>query len=144
MLDKAEYDGIKVTTIKIRNSNKDSFLVRLFGFVFYAMIASWMAVFRKTDVVIASSGPIFVGVPGLLAKWIRRRKLITWSGLLMKIAQSRRRSAHLRERAIRNLVPKCILACCDLELRNEPEELPFEVILLQLHPATRSVPAAVV
>src|SRR5699024_7074069 len=40
------------------------------------LFSSYYALRLKADVVIASSGPITVGIPGLLAKYIRGRKLV--------------------------------------------------------------------
>ncbi len=49
---------------------------RLFLFIAYALFSSVYVLFGKYDVAIASSGPITVGLPGLIAKWVRGKKLI--------------------------------------------------------------------
>ncbi len=69
-------DNVKVKIINLKVDNKQSFLKRVFGFLIYSFVASWYALTIKADVVIASSGPITVGIPGLFAKLIRRRKLV--------------------------------------------------------------------
>lgn len=69
-------DGIKVKVINVLIDNRQSALKRIWTFVQYAFISSWFAVTLKADIVIASSGPITVGIPGLIAKWFRGRKLV--------------------------------------------------------------------
>lgn len=70
------YDGIKVIVINIKIDNKQSFLKRILTFLQYSIVATWFAITVKTDIVIASSGPITVGVPGLMAKFLRKKKLV--------------------------------------------------------------------
>lgn len=69
-------DGIEVKIINVSIDNKQGFLKRILSFIQYAVCSSWYAIRLKADVVIASSGPITVGIPGLLAHSVRRRKLV--------------------------------------------------------------------
>lgn len=69
-------EGIHVKVINVLIDNRQSALKRMLTFLQYAAISSWYAITQKADIVIASSGPITVGIPGLLARWIRRRKLV--------------------------------------------------------------------
>jgi len=71
-----DFDGIDVRVLNIRISNKYHVLYRLYTFVLYSILSSYYALTTKADIVIASSGPITVGIPGLVAKYLRRRKLI--------------------------------------------------------------------
>ena len=71
-----KFDGIDVDVIGIKVNNKDGFLKRIYSFLAYAVFSSGYALFGKYDIAIASSGPITVGIPGLLAKWIRRKKVV--------------------------------------------------------------------
>ncbi|HUK62991.1 MAG TPA: glycosyltransferase family 4 protein, partial [Dongiaceae bacterium] len=48
----------------------------LWVFLLYSILSCWWALVLPADVVVASSGPITVGVPGLLAHWLRRKPLI--------------------------------------------------------------------
>jgi len=66
------YDGVNVKLINVRMSNKDPFAKRIFLFAVYMLSSTWYALTMKADVVISSSGPITVGLPGILAKKIRR------------------------------------------------------------------------
>lgn len=70
------FDGIHVKVLNVRIDNKQSLMKRIWSFVLYSIMASYYAVTLKADVVIASSGPITVGLPGLLARYIRKRKLV--------------------------------------------------------------------
>ena len=57
-------------------NNKDGFIKRIWSFLSYSFFSSFYALFGRYDVAIASSGPITVGLPGLIAKHIRRKKLV--------------------------------------------------------------------
>ncbi len=71
-----EIDGIDVRVVGLRLSNKHGIAFRIWTFIAYATVASWYALTLKADVVFASSGPITVGVPGLIARYIRRLPLV--------------------------------------------------------------------
>ncbi|MEP1087405.1 glycosyltransferase family 4 protein [Algoriphagus sp.] len=71
-----EFDGVKVIIINVRIDNRQSFLKRIFSFLTYSFFSCWYALTYATDVVIASSGPITVGVPGLLCRWVRNKKFV--------------------------------------------------------------------
>jgi glycosyltransferase involved in cell wall biosynthesis len=75
-LSRFDIEGIDVRVINVRLSNKHGVLFRLWTFVAYALVACWYALTRPADVVVASSGPITVGLPGLLARYVRRRPLV--------------------------------------------------------------------
>lgn len=68
-------EGIHVKVINVLIDNQQSVLKRIWTFAQYAMISAWYALTIKADVVIASSGPITVGIPGLVAR-LRGRKLV--------------------------------------------------------------------
>jgi glycosyltransferase involved in cell wall biosynthesis len=70
------FEGINVKVINVKIDNKQSFFKRVWAFMAYSTIASYYALKLKADVVIASSGPITVGIPGLIAKYFRNRKLV--------------------------------------------------------------------
>lgn len=69
-------DGIKVKVLNVTIDNKQSILKRIWSFILYAILSSYYALTIKCDVVIASSGPITVGLPGLIARYFRDRKLV--------------------------------------------------------------------
>lgn len=69
-------DGVHVKVIKAPDSNLFGFFHRLLNAMVFALVASWLVIFRKYDVVIASSGPITTGLAGLLAKWLRQSRFV--------------------------------------------------------------------
>ncbi len=75
-LERLTIEGIDVRVINVRLSNKHGILVRLGTFLLYALVASWYALTLPADVLVASSGPITAGVPGLVGHWGRRRPLV--------------------------------------------------------------------
>ncbi len=70
------FDGVKVIVVNVRIDNKQPFLKRIYTFLAYAFLSSWYALTSGYDVAVASSGPITAGIPGLLAKYIRRKKVV--------------------------------------------------------------------
>src|SRR5690554_1088036 len=70
------FEGIHVKIINVTIDNKQPFLQRIWSFIQYSILSSYYALTLPADVVIASSGPITVGLPGLLARYIRGRKLV--------------------------------------------------------------------
>ena len=69
-------EGINLIVINTPDSNRDSILKRAFNSVLFSTISSYFSLIQKTDVVISSSGPITIGIPGLIAKIIRRKPFI--------------------------------------------------------------------
>jgi glycosyltransferase involved in cell wall biosynthesis len=76
LLETLHIEGIEVRVVNVLIDNKQSFLKRVYSFLAYAFWASWYALRLPADVVIASSGPITVGIPGLVARYLRGRKLV--------------------------------------------------------------------
>jgi glycosyltransferase involved in cell wall biosynthesis len=70
------HNGVKVRVLNVKVDNKQSFVMRIWSFIAYAILSSYYALTLKCDIVVASSGPITVGLPGLLAKYIRGKKLV--------------------------------------------------------------------
>ncbi|GAB3252295.1 glycosyltransferase family 4 protein [Larkinella harenae] len=69
-------DGIRVKILNLKIDNKQSILQRIWTFLVFAVWSSWYALTLPADVVVASSGPITVGIPGLVARYLRGRKLV--------------------------------------------------------------------
>ena len=65
------FNGVDVKVLNIKISNKQPKLQRIWTFIWYSILSSYYAVTIKADVVIASSGPITAGIPGLVAKFLR-------------------------------------------------------------------------
>ncbi|MFC3880888.1 glycosyltransferase family 4 protein [Algoriphagus namhaensis] len=69
-------EGVDVTVINVRIDNKQPTLKRIYTFLAYAVCSIWFALTAKADVVISSSGPITVGIPGLVAHYLRGKKMV--------------------------------------------------------------------
>jgi glycosyltransferase involved in cell wall biosynthesis len=69
-------DGIRVKILNLRIDNKQSRLRRIWTFLAFSIWSSWYALTLPADVVVASSGPITVGIPGLMARYLRGRRLV--------------------------------------------------------------------
>lgn len=76
LLEDQEFDGIKVKVINVVVDNKQSIFKRIWSFLQYSLISSYYALMLPADIVIASSGPITIGIPGLIARYVRGRKLV--------------------------------------------------------------------
>jgi glycosyltransferase involved in cell wall biosynthesis len=70
------HDGVKVKVINVSIDNKQGIFLRIWSFVKYMVISSWYGLTLPADLVISSSGPITAGIPGLVARYFRRRKFI--------------------------------------------------------------------
>jgi glycosyltransferase involved in cell wall biosynthesis len=68
--------GVTLKIINVSVDNKHSFAKRIYTFLVYTFFSTFYALTLKCDVVIASSGPITVGIPGLIAKVFRGKKLV--------------------------------------------------------------------
>jgi glycosyltransferase involved in cell wall biosynthesis len=71
-----ETEGMRLIVLPVSVSNKDSFFRRVWGFMCFALLASWVALTFRGELVYASSTPLTVGLPALVAKHLRRRKMI--------------------------------------------------------------------
>lgn len=69
-------DGIEVYVINVKLSNKHGFLYRIFTFIWYAVVATVLGIRLSCDVIVASSGPITIGIPALLTKWVKQKPMV--------------------------------------------------------------------
>jgi len=76
LIERKTIDGVDVIIIGISINNKDGFLKRIISFLIYSTLSTFYALTLRYTIAIASSGPITVGIPGLVSKWIRRKKLV--------------------------------------------------------------------
>ena len=73
---KLDIEGIDVRLMNLSLSTKHGFLRRLLSFGLYSAMSVGYALFARADVVLCSSGPITVGLPGLMGRWLRRRPFV--------------------------------------------------------------------
>lgn len=69
-------DGVKIKVINLLITNKHNVIKRTLVFLLYSLLSIWYALTLKADVVISSSGPITVGIPGLVARYLRGRNFV--------------------------------------------------------------------
>lgn len=69
-------DGIDVVEFDLNYSNKDGFLRRILVFAKYAIGSIRIALFERYDLVFATSTPLTAGIPGIVAKWVRRKPFV--------------------------------------------------------------------
>ncbi|MEH6714989.1 glycosyltransferase family 4 protein [Parasphingorhabdus flavimaris] len=69
-------DGIKVIEFDLSYDNKNGFLRRSILFLKFALRSVGVALREPVDIVFATSTPLTAGIPGIAAKWIRRKPFI--------------------------------------------------------------------
>jgi glycosyltransferase involved in cell wall biosynthesis len=75
-IEKQSMNGIDLIVINTPDSNRSSVFKRALNSLLFSSIACWFAIVKKSDIVIASSGPITIGLPALVAKFFRRKPLV--------------------------------------------------------------------
>lgn len=73
---RTEIEGIRLIVIDSGDSNRFPLLKRMFRAVAFALTASYHAMTIPSDMIIASSGPITIGIPALIARWTRGRRFV--------------------------------------------------------------------
>ena len=69
-------EGINLIVINAGDSNKFGLIKRTYRAVIFALVSSYYSITIRADVLIASSGPITIGIPGILGKLFSRKKLV--------------------------------------------------------------------
>jgi glycosyltransferase involved in cell wall biosynthesis len=69
-------DGIEIIELKLNYSNRDGFLKRTWIFLLFAIRSIWIALTKKYDLVFATTTPLTAGIPGIFAKWLRRKPFV--------------------------------------------------------------------
>lgn len=69
-------DGIRVIELELPISNRDNLFKRTWTFLKYSIRSSWIALFTRCDLVFATSTPLTAAIPGLVARWLRRRPFV--------------------------------------------------------------------
>ena len=75
-IDHQNIDGIDVYVINICINNKHRIPKRILNFLLYSFVSIYLVLKLKYDIIIASSGPITIGIPALLGKWIKKKPLV--------------------------------------------------------------------
>lgn len=69
-------DGIDIIEFELPYSNSMSFLQRVKIFLSFAFKSIKVALTEKYDVVFATTTPLTAGIPGIAAKWLRRKPFV--------------------------------------------------------------------
>ncbi|MFN4289404.1 MAG: glycosyltransferase family 4 protein [Permianibacter sp.] len=69
-------EGIDVIEFELPYSNKDGFLKRSWLFLKFAIRSVKVALSEKYDLVFATTTPLTAGIPGIFAKWLRRKPFV--------------------------------------------------------------------
>jgi glycosyltransferase involved in cell wall biosynthesis len=76
LVERFDVEGIEVVVVNVLLSNKHGLVKRLVTFAQFLIIATWISARTPADVTLASSGPLTIGIPALLARILRRRKFV--------------------------------------------------------------------
>jgi len=69
-------DGVDVLAFPLSYSNRDGLVRRAWIFLSFALRSIWLALREDYDVVFATSTPLTVALPGIVARWFRRKPFI--------------------------------------------------------------------
>lgn len=69
-------DGIHVIEFDLAYSNNDGFLKRAWTFIKFALRSIGVVLFDKYDVVFATTTPLTAGIPGIFARWLKRKPFV--------------------------------------------------------------------
>jgi len=69
-------DGIRIIEFNLSYSNNDGLLKRAGLFLMFAFKSIGLALTEKYDVVFATTTPLTAGIPGVFARWIRRKPFV--------------------------------------------------------------------
>lgn len=69
-------DGIDIIEFDLAYSNSDGFLKRAYTFLRFAIRSVSLALTREYDLVFATTTPLTAGIPGIFARWLRRKPFV--------------------------------------------------------------------
>ena len=75
-LRKGTVEGINVTEIDVKYSNRDTFIKRTFLFIKYALYSIKISLSEDYDLLFATSTPLTASLPGIIAKIFRNKPFI--------------------------------------------------------------------
>jgi glycosyltransferase involved in cell wall biosynthesis len=69
-------DGIEVLELHMPYSNKQGFVARTLIFLRFSVMATWIALKERYDLIFCTSTPLTIAIPGVIARWIRRKPFV--------------------------------------------------------------------
>lgn len=71
-----QFEGIDITEFELNYSNELSFVKRTFVFMKFAVRSIKVALTDDYDVIFCSSTPLTASLPGIFARWLRRKRFV--------------------------------------------------------------------
>jgi glycosyltransferase involved in cell wall biosynthesis len=71
-----DVEGIHVIELELPYSNYDSFLWRIWTFLRFAFRSVFLALTQDYDLAFATSTPLTAAIPGIAARWLRRKPFV--------------------------------------------------------------------
>ncbi len=73
LIEKRELDGLRIIQLNVPYSQQMGYVRRLMAFAWFMLLASWVAAReRGADVIFATSTPLTIAVPAIIASFVRR------------------------------------------------------------------------
>jgi len=69
-------DGIDIIEFDLAYSNSDGFIMRALTFAKFALRSTGLVFSEKYDLVFATTTPLTAGIPGIFARWLRRKPFV--------------------------------------------------------------------
>lgn len=73
---KRKYDGLNLIVVNAADNNTLFFFRRVFNQLVFSFFSVYYSLTLKYDIIITSSGPIFVSFSGIVAKFVRKKKFV--------------------------------------------------------------------
>ena len=73
---RGKVDGIDIIEFDLAYSNSDGFIKRALTFVKFALRSVGLVFSEKYDLVFATTTPLTAGIPGIFARWLRRKPFV--------------------------------------------------------------------
>lgn len=69
-------DGINIIELELNYSNADNFFKRTATFIKYALKGIKLVFTERYDLIFASTTPLTIGIPGIIARWFRNKLFV--------------------------------------------------------------------
>lgn len=69
-------EGMKLHVLHLPYSNRDSFIKRIFKFLQFSLLSTLKSLKVKADVVLATSTPLTIAIPGLIYSKLKRKPMV--------------------------------------------------------------------
>lgn len=73
---RGQVDGINIVEFDLKYSNSDGFLKRSLTFLKFALRSIGLVFTERYDLLFATTTPLTAGIPGIIARWLRRKPFV--------------------------------------------------------------------